>query len=320
MLPRPALLAKMRAFAWRVPGAARRPPVDGVFEALSAPETLAAAWQRVRRNRGGPGGDQLPVARVAAAAQWSLTRLRRRLLDGRYRPGPLRVVEIPKASGGARRLSIPTVTDRIAQTAAVIALTPHVDPWMSEASFAYRPGRSVAMAVDAVREGLARGQLWVVDGDIAAFFDAVPHERLLKTLGEWVADARFIDLVPSWLESFSRDGCGLAQGSPISPLLSNLYLDVIDRRIEANRRLRWVRYADDFVLLCPDHRAAERAQRAVARALAKHGLKLHQAKTRIASVGGGFSFLGHGFAVTAEPRSHQARSDLDIVGNADSLP
>lgn len=206
---------------------------------------------------------------------------------------------------GIRQLRIPTVGDRIIQTAAALALTPHVDPHMSETSFAYRPGRSVAMAVDAVREGLADGQLWVVDGDIARFFDTVPHNQLLATLGQWISDARFIELVTVWLRGFSPDGCGLAQGSPLSPLLSNLYLDTIDRRISANQNVLWVRYADDFVLLCPDRRCAERAQRAVTHALAEHGLRLNQAKTRIASLGSGFSFLGHDFQMIAEARPNR---------------
>lgn len=272
-----------------------RPAADGLFDRVVAPATLAAAWRRVRANGGAPGRDRMSTAGFAAFADRRIARLSRSMISGHYKPDPPKHVTIPKANGGERRLSIPTVRDRIAQTAAAMVLSAEFDPTMSPASYGYRPGRSVGMAVDRVRTEVANGNAWAVDGDIETFFDVVPHEPLMDLLRRRIADERMLRLIRVWLDSFSVDGRGLAQGSPISPLLSNIYLDILDRRVARWRWVKWVRYADDFLLLCSEKNAAERARHRIARELRRNGLRLNAEKTRIVRVENGLVFLGHRF-------------------------
>ncbi|MFZ1413781.1 MAG: reverse transcriptase domain-containing protein [Defluviicoccus sp.] len=290
-------------FFRRIVPSLERPCVPAIpeplFDLLTARETLEAGWRRVRANKGAPGGDKMAVTAFEASSRWRLNRLRKALLCGSYQPGPIRSVAIPKANGGQRWLAIPCVVDRIVQTAVTQVLTPRLDPMMDGGSFGYRPKRSVAMAVERVEASAAEGMVWVVDGDIETFFDVVPHDKLMKRLAEFIGDVRLLGLIRMWLEGFSTTGAGLPQGSPLSPLLSNLYLDSLDRLAAGMGGSRWVRYADDFVLLCRDRRAAERAHRRIGRELSRHGLKLKAEKTRIVCFDAGFSFLGHAFA-TAE--------------------
>jgi len=193
-----------------------------------------------------------------------------------------------------RLLSIPSIADRVVQTAAAQVLTPLLDAGFSEASFGYRPGRSVQQAVrrgDFLRRD---GYRWVVDADIDDYFASVPHERLLERLGRAVKDERVVDLVARWLDAASETDRGLPQGAPISPLLANLYLDEVDDAIEATG-VRLVRFADDFLILCRDEAAAEDAREHVADLLAAQGLRLDPAKTRIAGFEDSVRFLGHLF-------------------------
>ncbi|HRD78528.1 MAG TPA: reverse transcriptase domain-containing protein, partial [Hyphomicrobiaceae bacterium] len=195
------------------------------------------------------------LATFAANAPQRLVRLRAALRDGSYRPRALRRVAIPKDDGGERVLAIPAVVDRIAQTAIAQALTPWLEREFEDSSFGYRPGRSVQDAVRRVSELRAAGLTHVVDADISAFFDSVPHESLLARLAESMDEGPTTQLIALWLEHAGNDGRGLAQGSPLSPLLSNLCLDRIDEAF-AGRGARIVRFADDFVILCRSHDAA----------------------------------------------------------------
>jgi CRISPR-associated protein Cas1 len=266
----------------------------GLFDRATRHDALWTAWERVRANNGAAGGDGMTVARFGQAAHGRLSRLSHDLRNGRYRPGPVRRVMIPKADGGSRPLDIPPVADRIAQAAVAQILTPLLDPEFEDASFAYRPGRSVMQAVARVAKHRREGFRWVVDGDIVRDFERIPHDRLLARLERSVEDAALVDLIGTWLEHHSHAGRGLPQGSPLSPLLANLHLDDVDGAI-AGRGLRLVRFADDFLILCRDEALAEGAKQRMAALLAEHGLELNAEKSRITSFDQGVRFLGHLF-------------------------
>lgn len=268
--------------------------MPSLFEQVSGQEALLIAWEKVRANQGASGGDHQTIASFETNLDANLLRLAQSLVAGTYRPGPLRKVAIPKKSGGTRTLAIPPVRDRVIQTAVATALTPILDPQMEDCSFAYRPGRSVAMAVRRVSRYYREGYRWVVDGDIDDYFDSVPHQPLLEIIRRYVPDAKLIDLIALWLRRHAPQGRGLPQGSPLSPILSNIYLDEVDEGI-AGQGVRLVRFADDFVILCKGQQRAGQALEQVATLLRGHGLSLDPVKTRLVSFEQGFKFLGHLF-------------------------
>lgn len=290
-------------------------PIDrriNLFEEATRLERLEQAWGRVRANAGCAGSDGVTIERFAERLMQRLYGLHRALRDGSYEPLELRSFEIPKGGGELRRLAVPTVRDRIAQTAVAQVLTPVLDPELEPVSFAYRPGRSVQQAVALIARHRGEGFTHVVEGDIERYFDRVPHAGLLHRLETmialWPGSGLLLDLVALWLEAWGRDlgspGIGLAQGSPLSPLLSNLYLDEVDARLaDEGRGLRLVRFADDFVILT---KGAERAGEALERMralLRAQGLGLNPDKTRIVTFDQGFRFLGHLFVRSMVLRS-----------------
>lgn len=296
-----------------------------LFEAATRLDRLEAGWERVRANAGCAGADGVTVAMFAQRAAPRLLGLQRRLRDGTYRPLRLRLFEIPKPDGTTRRLAVPAVIDRIAQTALAAVLNAVIDPELEEVSFAYRPGRSVAQAVETIRRYREQGFGWVLEGDIEQYFDKIPHEALLMRLEGVLAGSPghepVIDLIALWLEagalSLDSPGVGIAQGSPLSPLLSNLYLDAVDEHfVKLHARLRLVRFADDFVVLAREQAKAEQALAAMRGLLAEHGLGLNPDKTRIVSFDHGFRFLGHLFVrsmVVASPnREHEDDQAPDV--------
>ena len=295
--------------------------VSALFERLAAPSALRQAWRRVRRNAraaAGPGRpDQDGVAAFAADSEQAIATLSRSLLDGRYRPGRLRRVVLAKPDGGQRVLAIPAAADRVVQTAAAIELDRLIDPTLSDASFAYRRGRSVAHAIGRVTTYRLWGCGWVVDGDIRRYFDTIPHGPLLRALAGRVDCPAVRGLVAGWLAGFRQarigkwGAYGVAQGAPISPLLANLYLDPVDRAID-RKTSRLVRYADDFVVLCRDRAAAQACRTRLTAVLATYGLALHPDKTDVTTFARGFEFLGHRFhgaAVTPLPPAAGTQGD-----------
>ena len=274
----------------------RRELIDdaAVFQRVAALPTLDAAWSKVFANGGAAGGDGVTLARFLTDHPARLARLREALLAGTYQPHPLRHVEIPKRNGGMRPLSIPSVIDRVAQTAVTLILAPMINEEFEESSFAYRAGRSVRNAVERVRSLQALGHVFLVDADLERFFENVPHDKLIARLGESMTDGPTTQLISLWLEHAASGGRGLPQGSPISPLLANLHLDRLDEAFAA-RGARIVRFADDFVILCESRAGAEAALTKVERLAAEHGLSLNRDKTRITSFDQGFRFLGHLF-------------------------
>lgn len=267
---------------------------ESLFDRATRHDALWAAWEKVRANNGAAGGDGVTIQRFEPGAHGRLSRLSHDLRHGRYRPGPVRRVLIPKPSGGTRPLDIPPVVDRIAQASVAAILTPLLDAEFEDASFAYRPGRSVMQAVARVAKHRRDGFRWVVDGDIVRYFERIPHDRLLERLERSIEDAALVDLIGTWLEHHSHEGRGLPQGSPLSPLLANLYLDDVDEAI-AGRGLRLVRFADDFLILCRQEGLAAEAMQRMAGLLSEYGLEMHPERSRITSFDQGVRFLGHLF-------------------------
>lgn len=284
-------------------------PASLLQKALSHSQ-LAAAWERVAANGGAPGVDGVTVEAFARQRAIHLRALPRAVLGGRYRASPLRECLIPKASPepglsapAMRRLAIPTVADRVLQTAVAMALTPALEREFADTSFAYRKGRSVQQATARVGQLRDQGFVWVVDADIEAFFDSIPHAPLLQALSPFVGgDARVLSLVGQWLAAplltvagrLLPRHQGAPQGSPLSPLLSNLYLDMLDDAlIDADHRL--VRFADDFVILCRKRVDAEDALELTQEVLQSLSLRLNSDKTRIVDFNQGFKFLGVNF-------------------------
>jgi RNA-directed DNA polymerase len=268
------------------------------------PATLEAAWRKVERNKGAAGVDGQGIERFAAGAERYLTELHEHLKNGSYRPSPVKRVEIPKGNGQTRPLGIPTVKDRIVQTALKMAIEPIFEVQFRPGSYGFRPGRSCKDALREVDRLLKEGFIHVVDADLKSYFDTIPHEGLMARVGEAISDGRVLSLIDGFLrqEIMSdmarwQPTTGTPQGAVLSPLLANIYLHPLDLLMEQSG-WRMVRYADDFVILCRTEDEARAALRTVEAWTAANGLTLHPDKTRIADSrqpGQGFEFLGYRF-------------------------
>lgn len=255
---------------------------------------LSAAWGRVRANKGCAGVDGQDIFEFEANLAANLAQLKAEVIEGRYRPRPLLRVEIPKRSGGTRILSIPAVRDRVLQTAVAQVLTPVFEQEFEDCSFAYRPGRSVSAAVARIIALRDKGYKWVVDADIDDFFNEIDHSLLMREVERLVRDPYILRLIKLWVEAGAGGGQaqkGLPQGSPISPLLANLYLDRFDEEF-LKKGMRLVRYADDFIILCKDREKAREAMELSEDVLKALELELNDEKSRIVDFNQGFRFLG----------------------------
>jgi RNA-directed DNA polymerase len=281
-----------------------RPAVAGPsMEAILERENLKKALAQVKRNKGAPGIDGMTVEDLGPYLKEHWLTIRAQLLEGTYRPQPVRRVEIPKASGGLRLLGIPSVLDRLIQQAVMQVLQADWDGTFSEASFGFRPGRSAHQAVERAQAYIASGHAIVVDLDLEKFFDRVNHDILMGLVAKRVADKRLLKLIRAFLNAGVMDGGlvspteeGVPQGGPLSPLLSNLMLDVLDKELE-KRGHRFVRYADDCNIYVRSQRAGERVMAGIERFLEKRlKLKVNKAKSAVAKPSArkllGFSFTG----------------------------
>jgi RNA-directed DNA polymerase len=287
------------------------------MEAIVERENLKKALAQVRRNKGAAGVDRMSVDDLPAYLKEHWPTIRSQLLDGTYKPQPVRRVEIPKVSGGTRPLGIPTVLDRLIQQAVMQVLQADWDPTFSEMSFGFRPGRSAHQAVAQAQQLIASGHDVVVDIDLEKFFDRVNHDILMGLVAKRVADKRILRLVRGFLTAGALEGGlvspteeGTPQGGPLSPLLSNLMLDVLDKELE-KRGHRFVRYADDCNIYVRSQRAGERVMAGIEQFLAKRlKLKVNKAKSAVAKPSVR-KLLGFSFTGGREPRRRIAPQAID---------
>jgi RNA-directed DNA polymerase len=276
-----------------------------LIDKVMTPTTLKVSWHRVRANKGAAGVDGLSIGRFAAKADLYLSELAAALREGCYRPQAVKRVDIPKGDGRTRPLGVPTVKDRIVQQAVKLAIEPIFEVAFCEGSYGFRPGRGCHDALREVDRRIKEGYTFVVDADLASYFDSIPHERLMARVEEKVSDGRLLDLIRAWLDADILKGLerwtptsGTPQGAVLSPLLANIYLDPLDR-LMAERGYHMVRYADDFVILTRSREEADAALALVRAWVAENGLTLHPEKTRVGDCrqpGEGFDFLGYRFA------------------------
>jgi RNA-directed DNA polymerase len=272
--------------------------MDKVFR----PSSLEVAWRKVEANKGSSGIDGQSLDRFAADAALYLTELHESLKSGLYSPSPVKRVDIPKGNGQTRPLGIPTVKDRIVQTALKMAIEPIFETQFREGSYGFRPERGCKDALREVDRMLKEGYAHVVDADLKSYFDTIPHDRLMARVAEKISDGRVLALIESFLrqdvmKEMERwtPTAGTPQGAVISPLLANIYLHPLDLMMEQGG-YRMVRYADDFVILCRTADEAAAALRQITAWTAANGLTLHPDKTRIGDArqpGQGFDFLGY---------------------------
>ena len=289
-----------------------------LIDKVYAPQTLWAAWQRVAANQGAAGIDRMSVERFEANAERYLAELERTLREGSYQPDPVRRVHIPKGKGQTRPLGIATVKDRVVQAALKLVLEPIFEKEFLPVSFGFRPGRSCKDALRVVDQALKGGYTWVVDADLQSYFDTIPKQPLATLVREKVSDGKVLELLRRFLEQGVMEGltrwthvAGTPQGSVISPLMSNLYLHGLDQLLSDTEQ-KYVRFADDFVVLCRTRQEAEAVLATIQAWVVQNGLRLHPGKTRVGNCmekGQGFEFLGYRFEAGrrwARPKSRKA--------------
>lgn len=282
--------------------------IERLMEEVCERENCKQALARVKANKGSPGVDGLTVQQLPEYLKQQWPAIREQLLSGTYKPRPVKRVEIPKPDGGVRKLGIPTVLDRFIQQAVMQVLQRKWDRTFSEHSYGFRPGRSAQQAVEAAQKYIAAGYRWCVDLDLEKFFDRVSHDKLMAKIATKVSDKRMLKLIRSFLTAgVMENGLvspvdeGTPQGGPLSPLLSNIVLDELDRELE-RRGLRFARYADDSNIYVRSRRAGERVMESITRFLqAKLKLKVNSEKSAVARPWER-KFLGFSFTANREPK------------------
>ena len=279
-------------------------------------ENMLLALKRVEKNKGSHGVDMMPVQNLRQHMIENWSSIKEAILKGTYKPLPVRRVEIPKPDGGTRLLGIPTVTDRLIQQAIAQVLSKIYDPVFSEHSYGFRPNRSAHDAVRKAKGYIRDGYRWVVDMDLEKFFDKVNHDRLMSTLAKRIQDKALLKLIRKYLQAgvmmngvVSSTDKGTPQGGPLSPLLSNIVLDELDKELEA-RGHKFVRYADDCNIYVKSKRAGERTMASIRRFVeGKLRLKVNEEKSAVDRPWKR-KFLGFSFTSSKEPKVRIAKESL----------
>jgi RNA-directed DNA polymerase len=287
---------------------------EQLMEEVCERENCLRALKRVKSNKGSPGIDGMTVNALTIYLKEHWPAIREQLLSGTYKPQPVRRVEIPKPDGGVRQLGIPTVLDRMVQQAVMQVLQSRWDAGFSEHSHGFRPGRSAHQAVAKAQKYIVEGRRWVVDLDLEKFFDRVNHDRLMSAVARRVADRRMLRLIRAFLTAgVMKNGLvgpvdeGTPQGGPLSPLLSNLVLDELDRELE-RRKHCFVRYADDCNIYVRSRRAGERVKRSITGFIVRRlKLKVNEQKSAVARPVER-KFLGFSFTLRGEKRRIAAKA------------
>ena len=290
---------------------------EHLMEAICDPDNIEAALDAVVRNKGAPGIDGITVKQLPNILKARWPEIEEQLLQGRYQPQPVRRVEIPKPAGGTRNLGIPTVIDRVIQQAILLRLQPLWDPTFSEHSYGFRPGRSAHQAVAQAQAYVIEGYRFVVDIDLAKFFDRVNHDRLMAAVAARVTDRRLLRLIRNYLTAgvldnglFEDSREGTPQGGPLSPLLSNLVLDELDCELK-RRGHRFVRYADDCNIYVRSEKAGRRVMESLTRFIERRlKLQINAEKSAVARPWHR-TFLG--FTVRNEPELRRCIADKAII-------
>ncbi|XWN52084.1 group II intron reverse transcriptase/maturase [Anoxybacillus flavithermus] len=287
-----------------------------ILNQILSRENMLLALKRVEQNKGSHGVDQMPVQNLRTHIVENWQSIKEAILKGTYEPMPVRRVEIPKPDGGVRLLGIPTVTDRLIQQAIAQVLSKIYDPMFSEHSYGFRPNRSAHDAVRKAQGYIKEGYRWVVDIDLEKFFDQVNHDRLMSTLAKRIHDKPLLKLIRKYLQSgvmihgvVSSTEKGTPQGGPLSPLLSNIVLDELDKELE-KRGHKFVRYADDCNIYVKSKRAGERTMASVRRFIErKLRLKVNEKKSAV-DCPWKRKFLGFSFTDAKEPNVRIAKESL----------
>src|ERR1022692_3587817 len=290
---------------------------EQLMEEVCDRENLERAWKRVRSNKGGPGVDGMTIDDAKDYLRERWPNIRAQLLEGNYQQQPVKRVEIPKPDGGIRKLGVPCVVDRLIQQAMLQVLQERWDPTFSEHSYGFRPGRSAHQAVAQAQRYIAEGRSYVVDLDLEKFFDRVNHDSLMARVAARVPDKRVLKLIRAFLNAGVMEGGlvspvdeGTPQGGPLSPLLSNLVLDDLDRELE-RRGHRFVRYADDCNICVRSERAGQRLRESITRFITQQlKLKVNEGKSAVARPQER-KFLGFSFTAGPEVRRVIAPKALD---------
>ncbi|WP_347550857.1 group II intron reverse transcriptase/maturase [Pseudalkalibacillus hwajinpoensis] len=287
-----------------------------MLEKILHRNNLNEAYRRVVRNKGSHGVDHIPTSELKSQISESWNEIEAQLLDGTYQPSPVRRVEIPKPNGGKRKLGIPTAMDRFIQQAINLYLQRIYDPSFSNSSYGFRPGKRAHDAVRKAQEYVNDGYRWVVDIDLEKFFDRVHHDRLMRTLSCRVKDGRILRIIRRYLQAGVMENgltqtnqAGTPQGSPISPLLSNIVLNELDKELES-RGIRFVRYADDCQIYVGSRRAAERILRNISQFIKKKlKLKVNKEKSAIDRPWKR-TFLGFSFTLHRDSKIRVAKQSI----------
>ncbi len=298
------------------------PELQMLMEDVVGQENMLAAFKRVRANKGSPGVDGMRVEDVWGHCVLHWSRIKEELLSGRYQPQPVLGVEIPKAGGGVRQLGIPTAMDRLIQQALHQVLLPIFNPGFSESSYGFRPGRSAHQAVQKAREYVAAGRRFVVDMDLEKFFDRVNHDVLMARVARRVKDKRVLLLIRRYLQAGMMVGGvmsarveGTPQGGPLSPLLSNILLDDLDKELE-HRGHAFCRYADDCNIYVRTRRSGERVMVSVTRFLEERlKLRVNAAKSAVDRPWNR-KFLGYSMTMHKQPRLKVAPAAVQRMKDA----